>query len=350
MYARIKTLVFHLAKLMGLFALARRITRRGLRILCYHSFSTDSDAAHEFRPGTFMRPQTFRRRMDLLAGMKLPVLPLHDAVNRLRDGALPPCAVVITFDDGAASTWLHGIPVLLERNLPGTIYVTTYYCVKQTPVFRMAVQYMLWKSQAAQVNLAGLGLPSGGVRALPDASVAWEIIDFCESSMHDAARNRLAAELGNRLGVPYGGIVAGRVFSIMTFDEIREAARAGVDIQLHAHRHRLPDDPEAARREIRENRAVLEPLVARPPSAGDVAALKHFCYPSGVWNAGHFATLRSEGILSATTCEAGLNYAGTPPLALRRFLDGEQVSDIEFEAELSGFSELLRRIFRRRAS
>jgi len=261
MYARIKTLIFHLAKLMGLFALARRITRRGLRILCYHSFSTDSDAAHRFRPGTFMRPQTFRRRIDVLARMKLPVLPLHDALNRLRDGTLPPCAV--------------------------------------------------------------------------------------------------AGKLGNRLGVPYDEIVGGRVFSIMTADEIREAVRAGIDIQLHAHRHRLPDDPEAARREIRENRAVLEPLVAQPPPAGNVAQappagsvalLRHFCYPSGVWNAGHFAALRDVGILSATTCEAGLNYAHTPPLALRRFLDGEQVSDIEFEAELSGFSELLRRVFRRQAS
>jgi hypothetical protein len=37
-----------------------------------------------------------------------------------------------------------------------------------------------------------------------------------------------------------------------------------------------------------------------------------------------------------------LNGAETPRLALRRFLDGEDVAQIEFEAEISGFAELAR--------
>jgi hypothetical protein len=37
-----------------------------------------------------------------------------------------------------------------------------------------------------------------------------------------------------------------------------------------------------------------------------------------------------------------LNDTETPPLGLRRFLDADDISRIEFEAELSGFAELLR--------
>ena len=49
-----------------------------------------------------------------------------------------------------------------------------------------------------------------------------------------------------------------------------------------------------------------------------------------------------EGIVSATTCQVGFNDQTTDPLALYRFLDQDDLHDIEFEAELAGFSELLR--------
>jgi hypothetical protein len=45
---------------------------------------------------------------------------------------------------------------------------------------------------------------------------------------------------------------------------------------------------------------------------------------------------------SATTCEPGLNTAETPLLGLYRILDQDDLSQIEFEAELFGFSELIR--------
>jgi hypothetical protein len=38
-----------------------------------------------------------------------------------------------------------------------------------------------------------------------------------------------------------------------------------------------------------------------------------------------------------------MNRRGDSLLTLRRFLDGTETSQVEFEAELSGFSELLRR-------
>ncbi len=50
--------------------------------------------------------------------------------------------------------------------------------------------------------------------------------------------------------------------------------------------------------------------------------------------------------MSAVTCEVGTNDRSTPRYGLRRFLDSESVLPIEFEAELSGFAELMRRIRR----
>ena len=55
-----------------------------------------------------------------------------------------------------------------------------------------------------------------------------------------------------------------------------------------------------------------------------------------------WSVLKEFDLASATTCDTGLVAPGDSPYALRRFLDGESVSDIEFEAEISGFAGLLR--------
>ena len=105
-------------------------------------------------------------------------------------------------------------------------------------------------------------------------------------------------------------------------------------MQLHTHRHRFPASHELALRELRDNRAVLEPLAGHP--------LRHFCYPSGYFRPAHLPWLAEAGVESATTCDPGMNRRGDSPLTLRRFLDDSRTSQLEFEAELSGFSDLLR--------
>jgi len=71
--------------------------------------------------------------------------------------------------------------------------------------------------------------------------------------------------------------------------------------------------------------------------------LTHFCYPGGSWSEEQLAFLQEAGIDSAVTCEAGNNGPGSNRLALKRFLDGQHISNAEFEAEVTGLSDALRR-------
>jgi peptidoglycan/xylan/chitin deacetylase (PgdA/CDA1 family) len=325
-----------ICKWLGLFHLARFVTRRSLRIICYHGFALSDESS--FRPKLFMRPETFRRRMKLLVSLNYPVLSLEQASESLAKGTLPDCAVVITIDDGFYSVFRQAFPVLQSHSLPATVYVTTYYVRKGNPVFRLVVQYMFWRTQKNELDTTGLRLPRSGVLPLRSYKqkdeTMWEIIRFGETQLKEPERCTLASELGGRLGVEYSSLHKARGLSLMSTEEIRDLAKAGIDIQLHTHRHQLPEEQTQAIREIQENREFLEPLAGRK--------LQHLCYPSGVWSKQHWPWLESLGVVSATTCDPGLNYAGTPPLGLRRFLDAENTSQIEFEAELSGFSEFLR--------
>lgn len=310
---------------------------RGLRIVCYHSVALENE--HTFLPKMFVSPRTFEKRLTFLADHGFPVLPLGEAVDRLRRGTLPPGATTITFDDALYSTYGRAWPLLRRFSVPATVYVTSYYVAKRAPVFGLLVEYMFWKTGKSSCDLAGLGLPTAGVVRLTDpaakARVLADIVEHGETRCTEDERSTLARVLAERLDIDYDRVVRDRLFNLVTTEEIRELVAAGVDVQAHTHRHQFPENEAIAQKELADNRALLEPLTGRH--------LEHFCYPSGFWSERHWPWLSSAGFKTATTCEPGFNYPETPPLALRRFLDGEHISDLEFEAEMCGFKELLRR-------
>jgi peptidoglycan/xylan/chitin deacetylase (PgdA/CDA1 family) len=339
----IKRAVLHGSKRAGLFALAERATGRSLRILCYHGTSLAEE--HSFRPKLFMAPETFERRLRMLAERRCPVLGLGEAAERLARDDLPLGAVVITIDDGFYGTYRVAWPLLQRYGFSATIYTTSYYCVKEHPVFGLVVEYMLWGTRATTLDLdqLGLDLQRAGTRlrghvALRDATtrqqLARQIAEHGETACTEEERVAIARFLGRQLDVDYDALAASRILSLMTLAEIGELAAAGADIQAHTHRHRFPPSEHEARRELDDNRRALEPAVGR--------RLEHFCYPNGEWFEEHWRWLAEAGMRTATTCERGLNYPDTPPLALRRFLDGEHIADVEFEAEVTGYAELLR--------
>jgi len=154
------------------------------------------------------------------------------------------------------------------------------------------------------------------------------------------ARQNLLRRLSDTLGVDWQTAEQERIFTFMTPAEVAATAKDGIDIQLHTHRHIVPKVGSAdITREIADNRTSLESMTNEP--------FDHFCYPSGIHDQSHFSYLEAAGIKSAVTTDAGLAYDSTHAYALPRVLDSEALSPIEFEAELSGFLELLRRMRRK---
>ncbi|PLK26331.1 polysaccharide deacetylase family protein [Novosphingobium sp. TH158] len=329
---------YRIGKLAGLFALARRITRRRLRILCYHGFTLDDEAA--FRPSLFISGETFARRMRTIARKGYPVISLDEASRLLEQDAIDRAPVVITIDDGFHSTHAVARPVLEKHGFPATLYLTSYYFQQGRPIFQLAIAYICWKSPLTEADLSGLGLDEGDAlgRVLLDGEMRGELakqlfVAAC-ATFDSPGRIAFARRLAERLQVDYEAIIASRKLSLVSPEELRELADSGMAIELHTHRHLLPEELDAGLREIADNRAVIEPVTSKPA--------QHFCYPSGIWSAARFPALRMSGVKTATTCEPGLARHGADMLALPRVLDDSRVSQIEFEAELSGVSDLYR--------
>lgn len=336
MKRRIKLLGLLIARGMGLFALARYLTARQLRILCYHGVSIGDEQA--YAPDLFMRFDTLRQRFLHLQRKGYQVIGLEEASWALKEDRLPRYPVVITFDDGFFGNVNAFGRLYREFKWPTTLYVTTYYVEKGTPIFRHAVKYLAWKATRRHIGADELlpGAPAVDLDRGADAQRALEeMIRLAETQLTASERVELCRRLGVYLGADYGELSASRRLSLASYDELKLLAAFAVDVQLHTHRHRMPDDLELVRKEIRDNLQALAHVGSQP--------LEHFCYPSGFFSPRHATVLSEMKIRTATTCEPGFNDCGTPPLALRRFLDVERLSNLEFESEVSGFRELLRR-------
>ncbi len=267
------------------------------------------------------------------------ILPLSEALDKLQRNMLPNNALVITVDDGFYSFYHIASDLMRFYRYPATIYLTTYYVQKEKPIFRLVVQYMFWKTQRSEIDLHSCVWSNQEKVDLTDRETrnraTWDCIDYGEQKCSEVQREDISRQLGELLGVDYQKIKDSRILSLMNEEEVRTLAKYDFDIQLHTHRHQLcADDENAALREIQENKQVIRSMVNHP--------LVHFCYPSGIWNKRQWPWLECLGVKSAVTCLPGLNDTNTPALILRRFLDGEDISQIEFISELFGFSEFIR--------
>ena len=160
------------------------------------------------------------------------------------------------------------------------------------------------------------------------------------NGLDGAGKNALLRSLAKAVGFPYDELVATRRLCMMSADEVRAVAAAGIDVHLHTHRHDIPHGPDGLERELADNRAALAEM--------GVTSTAHFCYPNGRSRREMWDTLRRNGVRSATTCDAGPVSAESERYALPRFLDSESVSQVEFEAWASGFLPLVDRLFGRR--
>jgi len=324
-------------------ALSRAISRSNWRqqrllILCYHGVATGEQL--QSHPGMFLPAEIFARRMTMLAESGCTVLPLQEGLRLLQRGKLPPNSVAITFDDGWADFPAQAFPILQKHAFPATVYLTTYYCRFNRPIFRFALAQMMWKLRSQVVeNVAFEWLPRQ-LDFRDEASrskVLTRIDDHAkERGLSGKQKDELAAAFAEAIGFDYATLCRERLFNLMNPEEVAAMARAGVDIQLHTHRHRTPLERSRFVDEIRENRKRVEEMTGMDERV-------HFCYPSGAIRPQFLPWLQEAGVQSATTTVQGLASRRSDLLLLPRFLDHHGLTDDEFASWVSGLAAFLPR-------
>jgi len=311
--------------------------RSRLSILCYHGVAISDE--HEWNPSLYVSVETFEQRLALLKAARYNVLPLAEAITRLYNNTLPDRSVCITFDDGMHDFGVRAAPLLERYGFPATVYLTTYYCQFNRPIFDLALAYIMWKRRHDTLYAQPLTGEDRAWNLAVDAEKAeayWGLIDHTKLHHFTAVdRDALAMCVAGQLGVDYGELLATRRLHLLNPTEVATLSAKGFDFQLHTHRHRTPIDRDLFHRELRDNARCIREYTGKSPT--------HFCYPSGIHRPEFHDWLRSERVESATVCELGVATSRAHPLQLPRLMDSTRFSALEFEGWLTGVSSMLPR-------
>jgi peptidoglycan/xylan/chitin deacetylase (PgdA/CDA1 family) len=203
----VRRLAYRLAKGSG-FLTARRMmrTRRNdnfATILVFHGVTP-----HSPEDGVTITPQRFGSILDLLL-RSYRVVSLDNIAETVKSGrAFSGDEVAITFDDGYHNNYEFAVPLLLERNLPASFFLTAGF-VNTRDRFWWDVekgQYenaMTW-AQAREIAELGFSI---GCHTWSHPDLGTEPIGSSDREIREA-REEIAERTGTRVqhfAYPYGG-------------------------------------------------------------------------------------------------------------------------------------------------
>jgi peptidoglycan/xylan/chitin deacetylase (PgdA/CDA1 family) len=274
-----------------------------LAILTFHRVVPEPDPLIPGEPDVVR----FTWLLDLLASC-FNVLPLREAVERLRNGALPRRAVALTFDDGYANNCEIAMPVLRSRGLPATVFIATGYMNGGVMFNDAAISAI--RSAPSSLDLREIGL---GVFALTDilarrTALATVLSEIKYQPM--AEREHCIRRLGEICGV------SGPHHVMVNDEQVRRMHRGGMEIGAHTVTHPIlaKVDRDQALREIGDSKRTLEQLIAAP--------VVSFAYPNGFpgrdYTKEHAELVRKAGYQLAVSTAWGRATRGVDPFQLPR--------------------------------
>jgi peptidoglycan/xylan/chitin deacetylase (PgdA/CDA1 family) len=318
-----KTLAMGVMRWSGALALARRATRRSVRILAYHGVDERDEPVLNF-DGFQVAPAVFRDQLEIVA-RRFRVLSLDEILRAWsQGGALPDGATAITFDDGYLNNIEQAAPILQSMSLPATFFVTTGF-VDGT--------HRPWWFDLRRAVERAPSLAWPGERATPTSTpaekrmaiVAWEA--RLKSLRHEERATILSSLTST------GRADERTAYPLMTWEDARRLGAQGFAVGPHTVSHPSLGHENEARvvAEVDESVKRIRSEIGAAPLA--------FSYPYGrpedITDAVAGA-VREAGCLGAVTTTSGLNPAGADPYRLLRINVTGRHTPWALEALLSG--------------
>ncbi|ETW26626.1 polysaccharide deacetylase [Mycobacterium gastri 'Wayne'] len=312
----------------GVPTFARRRHRNLLAIVMFHGVESEP-----LSPACWhvLGSVLYRRQLEYIR-KHFNVLPLHEALDRLAAGTLPPRAMAITFDDGTRNLATHAVPVLRDLKLPAAVFLATGLIGSDEALWPDRLWLAIARTNATRVDLTVLGLGTRSLAGTANRGAVYATTVERLKSLADPQRIAVLDQVLRVLGYPDGGDSG--PFRMLSWDEAREIASEGlVTLYPHTVTHpilaRCSDDK--VEQEIVDSCAAIERETGWPPTI--------FAYPNGRpqdFDARAKDVLRRRGVRWALTTTAGFAHRRCDPLALPRLAVGSDSSFDYFRLTVSG--------------
>ena len=279
--------------------------RARLSIFIFHRVLTRIDPLFPGEPDV-------RRFNEVLSWIArwLQVIPLDDAVSRLRNGSLPARAAAITFDDGYADNATHALPVLQHHAMTATFFVATSF-LDGGRMWNDSVIEAVRAFRGDRLDLSPAGLGSYCLDSLDQRRIAIDTLLGRIKYLGPRERHEAVAHVIDRVQARLPDDL------MMRSDQVLALKKAGMQIGAHTCSHpilaRVPDSHALS--EISRSKETLESLLDE--------AVGLFAYPNGKPNtdyaARHVAMVRQAGFAAAVSTAPGVAVQACDLHQLPRF-------------------------------
>jgi peptidoglycan/xylan/chitin deacetylase (PgdA/CDA1 family) len=240
-----------------------------LTILTYHHVWDVGDG-YDFDPGVAdVTPEQFARQLDILGEHFTPVR-IDDVVNAFDGGELPPNPALITFDDGYRSCIDIAAPLLAERGMPAVFFIPTSLIEERRLFWWEQIAWLVNHARRRGCGSITVSYPRPCTLDLREPSVFAELNKVVKNTKQ-LDLDRFLAELTQACGLTWDRDLERQLADelLMTWDQIRALAAAGMDIESHCRRHRVLQtlEPGELLDELLGSRADLEKQTGRAPQS-----------------------------------------------------------------------------------
>jgi peptidoglycan/xylan/chitin deacetylase (PgdA/CDA1 family) len=258
-----------------------------------------------------------------------------DVIAFFRGKPLPPNPVMVTFDDGYRECHSEVLPILQRHGAKATFFITSGPIESRRPFWWHQVALFVERSTRpvleltypfpirfhrdgtndADVNAGLAGIVKSYI-GLDLERFLEHVSDVCGVTLTSAEERELADA------------------TLMTWEQVRELADAGMDVQSHTRTHRVLHTllPSEIGEELALSRSDIEAVIERPVRA--------LAYPVGycLQHLGYVSdALREAGYALAFTNQTGVNHIGRPPgcYDIRRIAMSTRYDDRFFRAMMA---------------
>ena len=279
----LRNLFFNIAYQTGISKPLRSmlVKNKNLMILTFHRVSDDVDQMWPPMP-----IESFRLFMEKLA-KTFRIIDINN-VTTLPDNPGPPFAA-ITFDDGYTDFIENAVPILLDLGIPACQSVCPSLVDRNTPPWTQVFSLCL-----ASCEEGYLKLPDGSNFKISQPVSQKIFLELCKRLylVDDEIRKEWLDNLAANLKVTFD------LYSMMTWDDIRDCIQNGFSIGSHGYTHRnlsKVEDSELLELEISFSRQRILEETGIAPSV--------FTFPNGLYNDRSLQVVEKSGYSIALLCD-----------------------------------------------
>lgn len=340
---KIKKAIFYVIFYSGFVYILRsiiyRIYSNPICIFFMHRIVDDSQDLYPFllRLGHLDR-KDFERKISYLA-KRYRIISMQECLEYIKTNSRPRYCVVLTFDDGHRDLYRNAYPILKEKKIPATIFLTTKFIDNEEMTWFDKVDYLILKTEVTEFQIPDLSDRIYSILSNDDKiDVAFDIEEKLKE-FDSSKRNSIIESMAEILKIDISKCKHEN--SMLSWKEIMEMNDSGLIVfGSHGVSHPIltNEREEYIEYEIAMSKQIIEQKLGK--------TVFSFAYPNGDFNEFMKSKLKENGYLCGLSCIPKIANEETDWMELGRigFFDG---TIYELGVKMACFPWLSERILRK---